>query len=434
MRLPPRIVIPVACAVLTVGAVIGVLFWQLEGTRAMLAERLMGAIGSGITMSIPTLGGDAPTDDVSLLHMRKGDMHALRGEWADAVKEYQLSAEAHGGVPALKKLTQAHLQRRDTRSAADTLDRLRREGARSEELLLLESLIQLHQGEVAKARLLLQAADESPHKHYGLSIIAIITGDHILAMQELDQVITGWDPVLRAYSRTLKAAYEEYALFPESPELHRQTLLGRALADVQECELALPLLSTVTHNQDDYRDAWIVQGFCELTTERFTEALASLERAYQLDPEKSEIQYFLARTYIAKGDHANALTFLQYALRNGFSPEVEIRRLIAKEALEMGNATLALEQYEALVQDESASIDVYTAFVTAAITANQKEEAYLRARDAVAAWPSSAQAHYLLGLAAKETTRTDEAKTELDKTLSIDPKHQAAKELLDTVN
>lgn len=434
MRLPARIVVPVACAVLTVCAVIGVLFWQLEGTRALLAQRLTGAIGSGMNLSMPTFTGDGPTDDVSLLHMRKGDMHALRGEWADAVKEYQASVDAQGGVPALKKLAQAQLQRRDTRGAADTLDKLRREGARSEEVLLLESIIQLHQGEVAKARLLLQAAEESPHKHYGLGLIAIISGDHILAMQELDQVITGWDPVLRAYSRTLKGAYEEYALFPESPELHRQTLLGRALADVHECELALPLLSTVTHSQDDYRDAWIVQGFCELTTERFPEALASLERAYQLDPEKSEIQYFLARTYMSKGDHSNALTFLQYALRNGFSPEAEVRRLIAKVALELGNATLALEQYEALVQDTNASIDVYSAYISAAIAANQKEEAYLRARDAVSTWPSSAQAHYLLGLAAKETTRVDEAKTELQRTLEIDPKHTAAKELLNVVD
>jgi len=58
---------------------------------------------------------------------------------------------------------------------------------------------------------------------------------------------------------------------PSSPrvrEIHLLTLVSRALAQVQECELALPLLSQVTGIQDDYRDAWIVQGFCELSSER----------------------------------------------------------------------------------------------------------------------------------------------------------------------
>lgn len=431
MKIPPRIAIPVAAAVLMVAGTIGVLFWQLEGTRAYLAAQLNDLAGKTVIPVNPSPNPVTLTGNEALLHLRKGDIAALRGEWAEAQREYQAAVNADGGITALRKLAQAQLQRRDIRGATASLDQLRRSGARSEDLLLLESIINLRTGEVAKARSLLQAADDSPHKHYGLALLAIIGGDHESARTELALVAAGWEPVLRSYAHTLNAAYEEYALFPESPEIHLQTLLSRSLAQAQECELALPILSHVTHTQDDYRDAWIVQGYCELTSERTTEALASLERAYQIDPEKAEIQYFLARAYIAKGDHANALTFLQYALRNGFEPQAEVRRLLAQEALAMNNPALALDQYEALTQKDDAGIETFQAYVAAAITAGKNEEAYAKAQQAITLWPDSAEAHELLGWSAQVTNRTEEAKAELEKALALDPALKSAKQRLE---
>lgn len=432
MRIPARIVVPTVLAILTVGTVIVVFFLELEGARALLIQQLNTVTGSGTGSTAPALVRvDIDAGDEALLHLRKGDVFALRGEWAAAEEEYREAVNARGGLTALRKLAQAQLQRRDVRGAQNTLDQLRREGARSEDVLLLESVILLRTGEVAKARALLDAAQESPHKHYGLALLFIITGDHPSARTELAAVSGGWEPVLRTYARTLAAAYDEYALFPESPVLHLETLVSRALAQVQECELALPILSRVTHAQDDYRDAWVVQGYCELSTERPNEALASLERAYQLDPEKPEIQYFLARAYLARNDHANALTFLQYALRNGFQPESEVRRLIAQEALEMQNPALALEQYDALTKADDADVTTYEAFVTAAITAGKAEEAYAKATEAAARWPEEARVQEQLGWAAAETGRTDEARSAFERALVIDPNLQTARERLE---
>lgn len=432
MNKKSRILVPLLAAVIIVAGVIVVLFWQLEGARATLTAQLnavMGAVQSGNTLTVTQAPID--TGDASLLHLRSGDVFALRGEWNEAANEYQLAVDAGGGLTALRKLAQAQLQRRDVRGAQSTLDQLRREGARAEDVLLLESMILLRTGEVAKARSLLDAAQDSPHKHYGLALLAIMSADHATAKKELQTVNAGWEPVLRSYARVLTGAYDEFALFPESPETHLQTLLGRALAQVQECELALPILSQATQGQNDYRDAWIVQGFCELTTERYTEALASLERAYQLDPEKPEVQYFLARAYISQKDAANALTFLQYALRNGFEPESEVRRLIAQQALEMGNAALAFEQYDALSNADDADIEAFRAYVTAAITADKNEEAYAKARVAVDRWQDNATAHELLGWAAAETDRNDEARAELQKAIELDPNLSSARERLE---
>jgi len=231
-------------------------------------------------------------------------------------------------------------------------------------------------------------------------------------------------------ARTLQAAYDEFSLFPESPDIHLVTLLSRALAQVQECELALPLLVQVTQVQDDYRDAWIVQGYCELTTERFEQALASLERAYSLDPQKPEIQYFLARTYAAMADHQNAITFFEYALMNGFGPATEIRRRIALSALEVNNAELALEQYEELMKEEDATIEPYEGYVTTSLALGHVEQAYLHAQKAVERWPENGQAHELFGWAAMEAGQKEEAQQELEKALELNPYLTRAKEKL----
>jgi tetratricopeptide (TPR) repeat protein len=433
MRLPPRIVVPVVCAVLVMGVFLTVLFQDLESARAFLTSQLMGS-GTGKTAStnadiimLPDGGDEA------LLHLRRGDIAALRGDWKTAGEEYLLSVDAHGGLVALRKLASAQLQRRDIRGARETLDRMRREGSHPEDLLLLESVILLRTGEMEKARDILNASDDSPHKHYGLALLAIAAGDHAAGKAELDAVVGGWEPVLRSYAKTLAAAYEEYALFPESPETHLQTLLARALADVQECELALPMLAHVTQVQSDYRDAWIVQGFCELSTERTQEAVSSLEQAYQLDPEKPETQYFLARAYGMSGNHEQAVTYLQYALRNGFKPESEVRRLLAKEALEIGNTALAMEQFEMMTQQNDADVDMFGSYIAAAITVGQKEEAYAKAQEAVKRWPDDASAHELLGWAAAETGRTEEARKELQEALRLDPTRTTAQQRLQSL-
>ena len=311
-----------------------------------------------------------------------------------------------------------------------TVDQMRRSGARQEDLILLSSIILLRTGELQQAQQQLAGAPEGPQKAYGLALLAIVQGNHEEAKKQLAQVIAGWEPVLRSYARTLQGAYDEYALFPQSPALHLTTLLARALAQVQECELALPLLSQVTNQQNDYRDAWIVQGYCELTTNRFPESLSSFEHAYTIDPVKPEIQYFLARAYSAISDHGNAITFLQYALQNGFEPAAEARRLLAQEALQKGDTNLALEQFDLLTQQDDATLETYSSYVTTAIASNHKEEAYVKASEAVKKWPKEAVAFDLLGWSAEQTGRKEEAKTNLTKALQLDPGLSSAKEHL----
>src|SRR3989338_1568399 len=204
MPLSPRIVVPVGCAVLAAATLTGILVWNVSGTQALLLKEwsmpLPGLPQSENTGNDTSLEGSG---DESLLELRKGDIAMLRGELATAVTHYEAAVAANGGLPALRKLAQAQLQRRDIRGARASLDTLRRGGARQEDLLLLESIIHARTGEVAKAQSLLMAAEDSPQKHYGLALLMIIAGNHTGAEEELTLVTTGWEPVLRSYARTL---------------------------------------------------------------------------------------------------------------------------------------------------------------------------------------------------------------------------------------
>ena len=432
MSIPARITAPIIFAFLCAAALVAFLWWQLVQSTEVLRQATVPEMQQVIAPQTGNALLDSPIDprDRALFYLRQGDLLALRGQWADAQEEYEKAVDADGGLPALRKLAQAQMQRRDISGVRSTLRQLKKAGAKTEDLLLLESIVALRTGELLEARKLLVNAEESPQKQYGLALLSIIEGNHEQAQLQLQEVIRGREPVLRSHARAILSAYQEFALFEESTNIHLTTLLARSLAQVQECELALPLLVQVTQVKDDYRDAWIIQGYCELTTERPEQALSSLEQAYNLDPQKPEIQYFLARSYAALGDHRSAVTFFEYALQNGFQPASEVRRQIAQSALADGNADLALSQYEALTKEHDTTLEPYQGYVAASVALGRNEEAYFMASEAVRRWPENADAQYLLGWTAAESDKKEEAKTALRKALKINPYLLEAEEKL----
>jgi len=430
VKLPFRFAAPIVLAFLCATALFAFLWWQLAQSTDLLHTE---PITTETPTGVPAIAGNnitAATGNKALVHLRQGDLLAVRGDWAGAQAEYVLAVEEGGDLPALRKLAQAQLQRRDMDGVKNTIRKMRNAGARQQDILLLESTVDLRTGELVRARKRLQDAEDSPQKHYGLALINLVQGNHDATKQDLALVINGWEPVLRSNARTLLAAYDEYALFDQSPQEHLITLLARALAQVQECELALPLLHQVTSQEQDYRDAWIVQGYCELTTERPAQAVVSLEQAYAIDPQKPEIQYFLGRAYADTGETENALIFLEYAVANGFEPQADARRELAREALRGNRTALASLQYAALVQEEDANLEDFEGLVETSLVLEENERAEMAAREAVKRWPERGLAHKLLGKALLHTQKTTEGIAELQRALELDPFLTEASELL----
>jgi tetratricopeptide (TPR) repeat protein len=304
---------------------------------------------------------------------------------------------------------------------------LKNENKDSDDVLFLEGILALRKGNPENALNIFSRKPDAPKSLYGSALAFIALGDHEKSKDALTRALSGADPTIKTFSQTVLKAYGDFALFPEGQAIHLQTLLARALAQVNECETALKLVLPVVTVQPKYRDAWIVKGFCEFNTERTQEALGSLEQAYSLDPEKAEIQYFLARTHAALGDPENAVTFLQYALINGFRPERDARDLLADYALELGNTPLALEQLRLIAEAKDSDLSAYTRFIdVAASSSTHAPEAVSASKNALARWPDDVAALTLAGKAALAADIPNDAAGYIERALKIDPTNKAA--------
>lgn len=432
MKLSPRVIVPVAAALLLSLAIGMVFLWQIRASIGTIESSFQGHNGATNLLkrmlpSRKTGVRDSATKSQSLLELRQGEILELKGEWKQAEMHYAKSVESGGGAPALKKLAAIQLQRREYAPAKETIAQLREGSGENADVLLLEGLLALRNGDAGGAATIFKRQPNAPQSHYGLGLVAISKGDHESAQKELTLAAQGSDSVIRAYAKTILAAYSEFSLFPNGQDIHLQTLVARALAQVSECETALPLLNDVVVQEEKYRDAWIVKGYCEFTTERTKDALTSLEQAYALDPEKAEIQYFLARTHEALGDPQNAVTFLQYAILNGFAPEGDARELLADYALELGNTPLALEQYKILAEKKDSDSSSYERYVNlAAVSAATAPDALTVAKEALVRWPDDPSVLAMTAKAALTAGLPDDATRYIQTALRIDPKNAKA--------
>ncbi len=434
MIISPRVAVPIILALALSAGIGGVFLYQIHSSISAI-ESSFGVQGSSTLLRrmLPTKNHmlqPSVSQSQALMDLRQGEIFELKGEWKQAQDHYEKSVSSGGGSPALKKLASIQLQRRQYDSAKKTIASLKEQYPRSEEITLLEGMLSLRTGNPSGAIAIFNRFPNSPQSHYGLGLTAISQNDIEGAKKELSLAANGTDPIVRTYAKTILAAFDEFALFPHGQHVHLQTLLARSLAQVNECETALPMLTTVVLKQERYRDAWIVKGYCEFNSERLKDALTSLEQAYSLDPEKAETQYFLARTHAALGDPQNAVTYLQYALLNGFTPEKDARDLLADYALELGNTDLALEQLKILAQAKDSELRAYERFVNlAAGNGNHALDALQIAKEALVRWPDDSSTLSLAAKAAFGSGLPDDAQKYLSTALKLDPRNPRALEV-----
>ena len=433
MKIPPRIIVPIILAVVLSIVIGGFLLWQIKSSIAIIETSFQGnqstpSFLQGILKRSKETATDASTSQSeALTALREGEIFELKGEWKRAEEKYAASVTAGGGAPAIRKLIGILLQRREYDAAAKSIGSLREERGNSADVTFLEGLLALDKGDATGALRTFQQKKDDPRNQFGAALAAIILGDHDAAKTNLSSAAESGDPDVRSSASIVLGAYGEFALFPAGQDVHLKTLLARAMAQVHACEPALTLLDNVISSTPRYRDAWIVKGYCEFVGERLKESLASLEQAYAIDPEKPEIQYFLARTHAALGDPQNAVTFLQYAIRNGFSPIRDARELLADYAMELGNADLALEQYKLLAAQDDGDLSDTARYVNLAVQSSAHGvDALEVAKRALKQWPDDPRALALAAKAAIAAGLPDDAARYLQSALRIDPRNADA--------
>ncbi|MCH7571913.1 MAG: hypothetical protein IH891_03260, partial [Planctomycetes bacterium] len=161
----------------------------------------------------------------------------------------------------------------DRQRAEYVLGLLAFRGIPDETLNALRGFLHLKEGDIEGARILFETEPQHAEHTYGLVLVSVLEGAHEEAQEFLVAVLQSNDPFLAQAARTIQGAYDEFALFQDGQEEHLHTLLARALAQIGQCPSAQMLLAGVTQEDPDYRDAWIVLGYCQLAMENADRAL-----------------------------------------------------------------------------------------------------------------------------------------------------------------
>lgn len=427
-----RIVIPIALAIFFVAALLVFTWWKIRSSALLNFTNVITEKAPIINNVAETLISNMNTAEVggTIGTLREGELLAEQGRWSEALVLFEQVASEDESLLALRKVIQAELQLNQYDNAVETLAKLREAGAKPDDITLLQSVILVRTGKIQEAKTLLSESTESAQQLYGLMLVSIAEGNHQDAQKYSAQVITGNEPVLRNNAKIIANAYEEFALFPESTNSHLITLLARALAEVQECALSLPLITQVTATTPNYRDAWIVQGFCELQTEQHEKATRSFLTAYNIDPQKVAVQYFLGLSYYSSKQYQNAITFFEYALTNGFTPKNELHTFIARSAKQLGNMELALTHYSTLIESEPTEQN-YADTIQAALYLQDAVQAYQKSTIMTQLFPKSANAYELLGLSAESLGNTNEAINAFTTAVQLDPERTISTQKLE---
>jgi len=96
----------------------------------------------------------------------------------------------------------------------------------------------------------------------------------------------------------------------------------------------------------------MVMGYCRLMLQDTASAREAFERAYALDPERAETQYFLGLSEERGNNPPEAERWYGFALQNGFEPREELREKLASLALRRGSPEEAAEHYRAALFPE----------------------------------------------------------------------------------
>lgn len=257
---------------------------------------------------------------------------------------------------------------------------------------------------------------------YYIAVLKILYKKHDETKSELAALLPAVPKV-----KTILDAYNSFDLNSEGKEEFLETLLAKALADVGEPEAGIPLLYDAIKLQNDYRDAWIILGYCYLNVGKTDDAIAALEQAQILEEKKPETLFLLGIANTLNEKYENAEKFFNEALKTGFEPQSEINQRLADLSLLKEDYEKALQSYFKIIESGAADTNIFTKAVWICIEKLKKPARALGiAETAVKTFPENAESYNLLGWAYTAHGDYKKAGENLVKAINMDPSYASA--------
>lgn len=194
------------------------------------------------------------------------------------------------------------------------------------------------------------------------------------------------------------------------------TLFAKQLGEFGEYEIALYLSNKATQLRDNYRDAWLIKGYCEMKLKDLESAEKSLLQAYQLDPGNTQTQYLLGHIYFQLEKPALSSQYLLYAKQNDTEHIQDILEKLAENAISTENYALASHYFEEALQHTNNKAPIYSRLVWLYLEKLlQPDKAIEYAEQRIIAFPNDPESHQLMSWVLTKQDKLDEALKYLEK-------------------
>ncbi len=363
-------------------------------------------------------------------YIEKGNEYFDRNYYQLALNEYiKANKDSPSSIEPFLKIGQVHLKLKNNGKARSNFN-----SALEIDSTNLEARIGLAKSYIAErdmeeAKKILEPLNqEDANLRYYQGILYAYFKDYDKSKEDFIQALA-FNPNedLRNKIGKFNSAYEEFSKNNGGLGIHIQTLLAKALTEVDEQQIAIPILNEVLKEKSNYIDAWTVLGYAYLKEEKYQDAVDALEESKKLSPEDGENTFFLGLAYYYKGNYEEALKNLEAAINNGYEPQTLVRQKMAEIYVLQGEYDKGAKAYEDLVSVYDKNINLFIKPVWLYIDkTNEPQKALALASIAVAKHPDDAMAHNLLGWAQMANNNYSEAKVELLASIKLDNQIDAA--------
>ena len=241
------------------------------------------------------------------------------------------------------------------------------------------------------------------------------------------QTIPAANEILIAKAEKFLEKYETYSYFIQSESVYLETLLAKALTEVNEHQAAIRLIYGIIEEENNYRDAWIVLGYAYLNTNQPLDAIDALSQAKSLDPEKPETLFYLGLAYFADNDIDNAIYYIEKADKEGYEPKDQIDLKLGDlySLKEKYNESAA--KYEEVITKNPNNIDVFIKAIWINIDKLENPDKALElAQKTIQFHPEKAMSYNLAGWALTAQGEFESAENYLTQALKMEPNLDAA--------
>lgn len=357
-----------------------------------------------------------------------------KGQEEKAIKSLEQAVVKNPySVPSLTLLGNLYLKNNEPVKAEKAFQEAIKLDPTSHETRLGIAKAYLESRKIEAAKILVSDLDQNqPEVKFYTGIIFMIYKDFGNAENSLQQLLDEdreipTSPELTEKTEKLLAAFEKFSYFRESEPVFLATLLAKALTDVGEYNIAIPILLDAIEKDRNYRDAWLVLGYAYLNTGKALDAIDALQEAYRLGTEKPETLFFLGLAYFSDNQIEEAIKYIEAAQRNGFLPKDQIDLKLAELYTLQQQYEEAEEKYNEVLSVNKNNIDIFIKAIWINIDKlDNPEKAFQIATEVQTLFPETAMSYNLMGWSLTALENYQEAKKYLSKSLQIDPTFDAA--------